>query len=334
MVEKKIPEAGSDRMELEIEIKMQLDYWKPTPQTREGLLELCEKFVDAHARKLCLQMAEILSKALSQRERLDVLTRIGRLEGIGVDQMEAIAKVLANVNIEGLISPVKMCDTWKGVVETVNSYLEKAEETIYFATKYFDYRTIESIIMAIQRGVKFRSLIDKSLSTGIKSRVKLLGSMISHPRMFKLFYDFVGSAEEISRYVDLPYTFIVIDGRYAMIEITNPLTNAFYVAFFFHNGEICKRLIENFKMLWEKGTIPHISHIQTLSMCFAIHIPVMDMVISNVECLNPAETLPETIFPVTNPSVNECSISGVIRVLVSSLVWINVPPMVLMLLNS
>jgi len=205
--------------------------------------------------KLCLQMVEILSDALSQSKRLDLLTRIGRLEGITIDQMESIAKILSNIDIEGMMVPVKMCDTWTSVVETTNSYLERAEETIHFATKYFDHRTVESIIMAIQRGVKFRSLIDKHLSIDIKNRVKLLGSMLSHPRMFKLFYNFVRSAKEISRYVDLPYTFFVIDGRYASIEISNPVTNHFYVGFFFHHTGICKKLLENFEMLWEKGTI-------------------------------------------------------------------------------
>jgi len=44
MAQRKIPEA--DRIEREIEAKLQLDYWKPNPQTREEWLELCEKFVD------------------------------------------------------------------------------------------------------------------------------------------------------------------------------------------------------------------------------------------------------------------------------------------------
>jgi len=44
MAQRKIPEA--DRIEREIEAKLQLDVWRPVPQTREWLLNLCEKFVD------------------------------------------------------------------------------------------------------------------------------------------------------------------------------------------------------------------------------------------------------------------------------------------------
>jgi len=39
-------EAESDKIEREIETKLQLDIWKPIPHTREGLLNLCEKLVD------------------------------------------------------------------------------------------------------------------------------------------------------------------------------------------------------------------------------------------------------------------------------------------------
>ncbi len=46
-------------------------------------------------------------------------------------------------------------------------------------------------------------------------------------------------------------------------------------------------------------------------------IPRIETIVRRIECLNPAETLPETIFPVTSPRIHVWSPRGVRRTLYS-----------------
>ena len=224
-----------------------------------GLIQKSEEaYQQTTLGKICDKLAEVFQNALSQRDRLDLLDRLGKAKNISLEEAEEIMRaILRQANISpDVISPVKMCDNWEQVVKETNDYLEKAKETVYFATKYIDIRTVEALMRAIQRRVEFQSILDKSLYTdSIKGKIKFMVTMLSHPTMVKSFYDFASVAKETTRIIDLPYTFFVIDAKYGMIEITNPLINTFYVAFFFQSEDICKKLIDNFSMLWKRGAI-------------------------------------------------------------------------------
>jgi len=243
---------SSTKTRLRLGISQKRYYSRLRKLLEEGLIEkVGSSYRATLLGNLCLEITGGLMKVLSQRDRLELIDKVRRSKEISIDEAEEISRSLLNVNVQGLVTPVKMVDTWEGVVKETNAYLERAEETIHFATKYFDHRTIEAIIRAMHRGVEFKTLIDKSLSVGIKSKLKMLSMMLSHPRVIRQFYEAASLAKGFSRYVDLPYTFFVVDAEYAMVEIANPLKNSFYVAFFFHNEKVAKRLLHNFRMLWE-----------------------------------------------------------------------------------
>jgi len=227
--------------------------------TEAGLIQKSEEaYQHSTLGKICYKLGGAFKNALSQRDRLDLVDRLGKAKNISLEETEEIMRaILKQANISpGVIIPVKMYDTFEQVVKEINDHLENAENTGYFATKYFDSRTIEACMRASQRGVQFKVLLDKSLSIGMREKMKFLSTLFSDLRMLKHIFDFDRMFNESARYVDLPYTFIVIDAKHGMIEITNPLTNKFYVAFFFQDEKVCERLLENFRMLWERGSVP------------------------------------------------------------------------------
>ena len=210
--------------------------------------------------KICYKMAEALSNTLSYRERLNLIDKLTKAKNISLEESEEIMRaILKDMNIvpgerlSDIIGPVKMADTWDKVVTDVIEYINKAEESIHFATQYLDSRVVEAIFMASQRGVELNFLItDKDqVSTGLKI---LIGSLFTNPRALRSLVQLFMSPKLKVRTVELPYTFIVVDRSLAMVEVVKPYTKKFSLAFFFHNRRLCERLIESFNVLWDRGT--------------------------------------------------------------------------------
>jgi uncharacterized protein YbaA (DUF1428 family) len=226
-----------------------------------GLIEKSgETYQHTTLGKISHKMGEAFQNALSQRDRLDLVDRLGKAKNISIEETEEIMRAIlkqANIGSEGRLTdftgPVRVADNWEKVVYDVEEYLDKAQDDVYFATRYFDIRTAEAIMRTFQRGVKFYALWG-SKEPFIEKAKMVMRTVIFNPKMLKSFFKFLSSANLNMRIVDIPYTFIVVDKKYAMIEVAKPYTHAFSMAFFFHNEKLCERLIETFEMLWKKGT--------------------------------------------------------------------------------
>jgi predicted transcriptional regulator len=210
--------------------------------------------------KICLKLMDVFQNALGQRDRLDLVDRLSKTKNITLEETEEIMRaVLKDANIApgeriaDFLGPVRMADTWEKVVKDVIEYIDKAEESVYFASQYFDVRVAEVIFRACKRGVKMHLLTSEKDSVTDRLHV-VLRSLLLSPRSLKSLFSLFNSPDVNVRYVDLPYTFIVIDRKAAMVEVPQPCTKAFSMGFFFHDERLCKRLIESFDMLWEKGT--------------------------------------------------------------------------------
>ncbi len=206
--------------------------------------------------KICFKMGETFNDLLLNRDQLDLMDRLNKSKSLSLEETKEIARAISKGSMESfgesLISDVRVADTYEKLVNDVIEYIEKAEEKVYFATKYFDVRVSEALLRSIKKGIEMTFLSgDKE---DVANRVKVLRTMISKPRMLKFFFEFINSPDFRVRYVELPYTFIVIDGKYAMIEVTKPYTNAFSMAFFFNDEKLCEKLIETFEMLWKRGS--------------------------------------------------------------------------------
>jgi len=207
--------------------------------------------------KICHTWQETFLEILEKRERLDLMDRLKLSKNLSLEESEEISRILAKdlvdtFNITDILSYVKVADTWEKVVRHTIEILENAEKNIYFVTKYVEMRVVEILIKKYQKGVKMYLLSDNAESFSDKFRMIVM--MLSNPKMVKYFFDFFSSDEINFKLVeDVPYTFIVVDEKYVMIEIANPINNKFLVAFFFKNEKIAKRLLETFDKLWDKA---------------------------------------------------------------------------------
>jgi len=228
--------------------------------TEAGLIEKGEEaYQHTMLGKICYKLGEAFKNALSQRDRLDLADRLGKAKNISIEETEEIMRAIlkqANIGSDGrltdFLGPVRVADSWEKVVHDTMEYIEKTKEIAYLATQYFDARTIEAVVRAAQRGVRLNCLIGSKETVTLS--MQMLRVTLGTPNLVKFFFDFVRSPQIRVRYVDLPYTFFVFDGKYAMVEIVQPYTKAFSLAFFFHNEKLAGRLIENFEALYRRGS--------------------------------------------------------------------------------
>ncbi len=210
--------------------------------------------------KIGFKLAEAFMTAIVQKDRLVLIDKLTKAKNITVEETEEIMRsILKDTNIvpgermSDILGPVRMADTWEKVVQDVTEYLNKSQEDVYFATQYLDTKVVDAVFGASNRGVKLNFLIsDKNqIASGLKM---LVGSLFTNPKAIKSLFSMLNSPTLQVRTVDIPYTFIVVDRKFAMVEVTKPYTKTFSLGFFFHNERLCERLIESFNILWEHGT--------------------------------------------------------------------------------
>jgi len=210
--------------------------------------------------RVCFKLMEALRSTISQRDRLDLVDRVKKAKDLSLEETEEIMRAIlkdANIapgeRIADFLGPVRMADTWEKVVSDVIEYLEGASESVYFATQHFDMKVAEAVLGANERGLKMYFLTNKieQASNKLKFAVQ---SLFASPRTLRSLFKVLDSPEFHVRFVNVPYSFIVIDEKIAMVEVTEPLTNAFSLAFFFFNERLCRKLVDSFFRLWEKST--------------------------------------------------------------------------------
>jgi DNA-binding MarR family transcriptional regulator len=209
--------------------------------------------------KIGFKLTETLMIAVGQKDRLDLVDRLSKAKNITVDEtqeiMRAILKdthIVPGDRITDLLGPIRMADTWDKLVRDVIEYIDNSKEEISFASQYLDMGVVESIFRAAQRNVRMKFLVgeEKNITNAIQL---LLKTLLTDPETLKFLFRFVKSSELQIRRVDLPYTFIVVDGKYSMVEVTKPYTKSFSLAFFFHSEKLSQMLKESFDKLWENG---------------------------------------------------------------------------------
>jgi hypothetical protein len=69
-------------------------------------------------------------------------------------------------------------------------------------------------------------------------------------------------------------------------------------------------------------------------MLEASHIPAIAVTERNIACLNPEDILPETVFPVTSPTIKQWKIRGGSSILPRETYGIGAPPISVMFLKN
>jgi len=222
-----------------------------------GLVEKVDgKYVHTTFGKITYKLIEALKGALDQKDKLDLIDRILKTKNLSIEETEEIMRaLLKDVNlipdgrITDILGSIRIIESWEKVVQEIIKYIDKAEEEVLFACRYYDMHILEACLTAAQRQVKVHYLVDKELKVSRMTQMFLSFLFTNHYEQ----NDFSDKSPFKVKYVNLPYSFLVIDGEYSMVEVSTPLSRNFSFAFLFHNKKISERLSQCFSELWEKG---------------------------------------------------------------------------------
>jgi len=226
-----------------------------------GLVEKVDgKYVHTTLGKIVYKLMEALKGALDQKDKLELVDRLLKAKSLSAEETEEImrailkdANIIPGERITDILGPVRMADTWEKVVQDVVEYIDKAEEEIFFASRYYDMQVMEAVLRASQRQVKMYFLADKEMKIPRIARI-FLSSLLTNRDALSAFFNLLKSPRFKIKYASLPYSFIVVDREYSMVEVATPLKKTFSLAFLFHSKKLSERLLESFMLLWEKGS--------------------------------------------------------------------------------
>lgn len=203
----------------------------------------------------CYRLGEVFSKILSNRDQFDMLTRLENVDDLSSAEKRKVTESLSideKCGLSNLLSPVRMVDDYESLVRETVSLLEKAENEVYFATQYFDTKVVEELLRDMKRDVNFTFIYD--LKGSLYERASLMMKVLfSSSKILNFFYEWLKSKNLRMRVLELPYTFLIVDDKYALVELKSH-EDAFSLAFIFESPIICRRLIKYFKVLWDRGS--------------------------------------------------------------------------------
>lgn len=244
----------------ELELTQKRYYTRLNTLMKAGLIEKTENAYNHTllGKLLFYTLFKRLKNALINRDLLDLADKLKNSTSLSLKEREQVAAAISEksaligyTDLFGDVKPVEVVQTYEDLVTAVIKLIEKAEREIFFASRYTDFRISDPILRAFDRGIKF-SLLDGDKSN-LSSRMQMLRLILSNPKTVKHLYELINSPDIRIKYVNLPYSFIVVDKKYACVELINPITNSFSFAFFFNSEAVCKKLIRTFKALYEKA---------------------------------------------------------------------------------
>jgi DNA-binding transcriptional ArsR family regulator len=249
-------ESSTDIIE-KLELTQRRYYLHLNELMKAGLIEKVEDIYQLTTLgKVMYNLGEAFNTTLINRERLDLADRIQRTKTISLDETEQILKALSGKGIIGysgitdFIQPVKMIDNYDNLVLNIIDLIKKAEKNIYLASYYTDSKVVEAILKAIERGLELHLLSGSKKS--IVEKLQLL-KMILNPSIINLYFSFLNGGKVKIKTSEFPFSFCVVDEKYVIIELPNPITNSFYLGFSIQNEILAKELIQAFEGLYKEG---------------------------------------------------------------------------------
>jgi len=191
-------------------------------------------------------------KAVDAKDELEFL--VG-LEGLEMEN--GVRKhILEELNIQDFAGSikVKLLVDYESMVVDVIDLCDESEESILLASNYFDVRVMESTFRSMNRGVSNKLIMGKKR---LSSKLKQLKRILS-PAFTLTIIKSVSDATkigELSRVLDLPYSFCVVDGQRSIIEISNIVDEKFIAALLIDNRGVAEKLTEFYESLWKEGDL-------------------------------------------------------------------------------
>ncbi|MBI2184294.1 MAG: hypothetical protein HYU39_04960 [Thaumarchaeota archaeon] len=150
------------------------------------------------------------------------------------------------------LKPVRIIKEWDEVVATLQRNIETMNHQLLIATRYADFRTVQSTLQALKKGAKINVLHgDRG---GITTKVQLIANLLAQGGSFKKYLELVKNPNVDLRHSYVPYSFFIIDETFVGIEIVNPASpNDFFIGISFENAALGQKMSEYFNIMWEKA---------------------------------------------------------------------------------
>ncbi len=150
---------------------------------------------------------------------------------------------------------LRIVDDYKDLVSLLVAAIEKSKSEILLATRYLDMVVVQSIIFALQRDIKIKTITSEKVD--FSSFIKLLGRFVRNIRPTAL--KFIVGGENNYRTGDVPLSFMLIDDEITIFEIPD---KEFRLAFVTTDKEIGKILSRLFWDIWKQSkALPHVKSI-------------------------------------------------------------------------
>ena len=200
-----------------------------------------------------------LERTLKNRDRIALIDKLNKAETLSKEEKERLLNAISvhdkTIGYSGLlggIKPVEVVTSYEDLKKTLLKLVNNAREEILLASRYTDTEFSDAFLKSSLRGVRLHVLDgDKK---NLSEKFTILRTLLLNPKTFKIILELLNSTETTVKYVDLPYSFCIIDRRYVGIEVVNPLTDDFFIGFLFDNEEIAEKFVEVFNALSQKAS--------------------------------------------------------------------------------
>lgn len=162
-------------------------------------------------------------------------------------------KLLEPLKKVGIKTDIRIVKDYKNLTSLLAASIEKSNSEILLATRYIDMIVVQSIIFALQRSVKVKTITNEK--TNFSSFIKLVGSFLKNirPNALKLVAE-----RDNYRIGDVPLSFIIVDGEIAIFEIPD---KEFQLAFISTDKEVAKSLSHLFWETWKESRVLRIPNL-------------------------------------------------------------------------
>lgn len=208
---------------------------------------------------LFYEVIKLLGQAVDKQEQLELIDKVKRSKNLSAKEQNEIIRALAKggidkfINlIDGGINPIGIVYSFEDIVKGTIKLIEEAEKEVYIASRYTENSIVEAIWRQLNRGIEWHLISgDKN---NLSQKIRMISKVLSHPKMIKIYYDIFRSENVQTGYVEnLPYSFIIVDGKYVGIEVPKPESDEFFAGFFLENKVFAEKLIETFNSLMVKA---------------------------------------------------------------------------------
>jgi len=206
-------------------------------------------FMGTLVHKLGLSLLQIVEN----REQLNILDSISKERSLTSTETDQIARVLSiELPFLDVVDDVKIISSFEDLASTTVDCIQNAEKFIFLATQYLDIRVVDTAFNAIERGVKLKAIVSEH--DQFANAMKMALSMFSNPKIISKIYKWIQSSSIELKKISIPYTFFIIDGKWGIVEIKNPITDKFQFAFYIDSETFCSKLVNVFDSLWSSAS--------------------------------------------------------------------------------